>query len=547
MSTLSPARLSQLLTRFRRIVPIFLAILILVCAPQSSRAQKVINARGETLVLETQKLKGGTLRRIIPAHPWAPWSAETAAFVNVMFEQQRQETFREHKPPALPPQVVAENYVDGLFLVHSPQGYGLYNEAGKEILPPKYEQVSELGEQMFLARKTEPGERQSVLIDINGRISSLPAWPTSDYKFHEGYLNISNWNERKYSLVNRNGELLFPPDKYSRIEEFYNGLAAIQYEKGNTEYGAYIDHTGRTVLGPFERATVGGMYNGFGCVAFHSGDGKDTVCGALDVSGKWLLEPVYDMFQRLPNNEWLVRKQHKWQIVTSAGEVKVAFPDNCSYVPTDTWGCSPPDIHPCAFGGTEVANFEVKNALWGYCDSSGNIVIKPQFQRCFAFVNDLAMVSVGADPEALLTGVINRKGEYVLQPKYKTVEIRNSDQFVVTDETSIPGIPDGERAPFIQYEDFTKFRLNSKLIGMSFDEIGAAFGNRPTIYAVDAHKKRIYRSGTRELIHRYDLTPCPTCGYDFCVLELAFSEQQKVTAWRIFCPKEANNPAWNLH
>ncbi len=70
-----------------------------------------------------------------------------------------------------------------------------------------------------------------------------------------------------------------------------------------------------------------------------------------------------------------------------------------------------------------------KDDLYGYIDTSGSVVIEPQFVSAYKFKNGLARVQL--DDESQNYGVINTKGIFVIEPIYKYMSDFNKDGFAV--------------------------------------------------------------------------------------------------------------------
>lgn len=54
---------------------------------------------------------------------------------------------------------------------------------------------------------------------------------------------------------------------------------------------------------------------------------------------------------------------------------------------------------------------------YGYASSDGDIVVAPQFDEAYPFIGDLAIVKADG-----MYGVINYFGDWVIEPKYSSIE-----------------------------------------------------------------------------------------------------------------------------
>ena len=82
---------------------------------------------------------------------------------------------------------------------------------------------------------------------------------------------------------------------------------------------------------------------------------------------------------------------------------------------------------------SQIQNFGVheelypvkKNNKWGYMDSSGNIVISPQFDEAWRFSEGLAVIALGEDWNNRKYGFIDKFGNVVIEPMYQDADYFN--------------------------------------------------------------------------------------------------------------------------
>lgn len=157
----------------------------------------------------------------------------------------------------------------------------------------------------------------------------------------------------KYGYMNSVGEVIIEP-KFYQAFDFSEGLAAIR-EKG---YYGYIDKTGQFVISPgFEDA----------------GKFKDGIA--------------------------IVRtKENKEVYINTKGEIIDIKLDQ--YYKLNQF-----------YEGLSIV--KTKNGF-GYIDTKGNVVVKPQYESAGNFEDGLALVSKNRSD----FGYINRSGQYAVEPKY---------------------------------------------------------------------------------------------------------------------------------
>lgn len=176
-------------------------------------------------------------------------------------------------------------------------------------------------------------------------------------QFSEGLLRAKKAD--KWGFINESGRWVIPA-KFAEAHDFSEGLAAVKI--GN-RYG-FIDHSGTLVIAA-RYSYASGFNEGIAQVGFVRGQ-----TGYIDKAGK-IAFVSNDQFKCLKNE-------------TSAdGLVKVKGP----------------------------------NQKFGYVDQRGNLVIPPQYDRAYNFIEGLAAVSLGNK-----VGFINNQGQFIIAPKYDVIK-----------------------------------------------------------------------------------------------------------------------------
>jgi hypothetical protein len=143
--------------------------------------------------------------------------------------------------------------------------YGFLNRQGKEIIPIKYESVTNFNSGKAVG-KIQDGKYE--LIDLNGKILQ-----TFEYvfvgEFSEGFLAFQPTNDAKYGFINDEGKVVIEP-KFESAQAFKDGRAVVNMgENFGFQYGL-IDRTGKFVYEP--------VYNNISMV----GDKRVTLGKAID-------------------------------------------------------------------------------------------------------------------------------------------------------------------------------------------------------------------------------------------------------------------------
>lgn len=164
---------------------------------------------------------------------------------------------------------------------------------------------------------------------------------------------------------------------------------------------------------------------------------KDEKYGLIDTLGQLAVNLMYDDIGSFSEGRLAVKRNNLWGFVDRNG--LTVIPCRFSQVQNFSEGMSAVKLgqkwgYIDKLGNVEInfqffraGNFRnglafAKNASeeFGYIDTSGNWEIKPQFTGAYDFQNGIARVKewVGS---VVKTGLINTKGEYILKPKFLTI------------------------------------------------------------------------------------------------------------------------------
>jgi hypothetical protein len=222
--------------------------------------------------------------------------------------------------------------------------------------------------------------------------------------FSEGFAAVligNDYQTAKWGYLNKDGELAISA-KFDGAGDFQNGVAYVQ---------------------------IG--FHGFSSPpeSFQRIDHRKT--GFIDRSGALILSPNYDSGYVVNSNCFRVliknsRSSADWFFVDRQGqrisEPKTNFGENgvakqCEFFETD-------DLAACQFGfqpDAKVHFWEKKKVgKWGYINRRGEWVIEPRYEEAFDFVlQDLAPVKFGVKDAVASWGYINRKGNMVIPPTFR--------------------------------------------------------------------------------------------------------------------------------
>ena len=303
----------------------------------------------------------------------------------------------------------AEDFSQGLALVRTGEKWGVINTAGVLVVEPRFD-----GE--------DPFSDQRALVEL----------------------------DRKFGYIDTHGALVVPP-RYAGGLPFSEGLAAVQIGK---KWG-FIDTTGHIVIEPqFDKVRSsqfplalrtavdgGGSLRGLGYESYWRHQhrmsafsrGRAVVAigkkwGYIDRAGRTVIPAQFDDAAEFSEGRAAVMVGDKWGYIDTTGALVIPaqYDDAKEFSGGRAWVIS--DLYKATTRhgyidrqGSVDARFEVRQPLaeglapvkidekWGYVDSTGTVVIPPQFVWASPFVSGVAQVSL---PPAR-SAYINRAGRVI--------------------------------------------------------------------------------------------------------------------------------------
>ena len=244
-------------------------------------------------------------------------------------------------------------------------------------------------------------------MDSNGQIVINPFFDKVSPTFDEDIscVRIGDYNNGKYGYIDRAGNFIIEP-QFEIAYDFHNNYALVAMD-GKF---CYINKSGEPIT-PLFNSTYA-IFTGFsdGLCPIPNEDNK---WGYVDTTGKYVIEPQFDYADQF-----------------SEGLAYVCFCD-------------------------DMRNLGRPNASkFAYIDKKGNYVIKPQnFDMVGRFKNGLAKITYHHK-----TGLINKKGDYVIRPKYDYISDFSEGYATVSIGEKSGYIDEkGNLVISIQYDDATYF------------------------------------------------------------------------------------------
>ena len=212
----------------------------------------------------------------------------------------------------------------------------------------------------------------------------------------------------KSGYIDNRGRILIDP-KFDEADPFSEGMALIKLD---WKFG-FIDQTGRIVIPP-QFISARSFHHGLARVMIYVNDALKT--GYIDKTGRWIVPAQFTVGDDFSEGRAVIGvggsvHRGKGRALLSEGPIKYNFIDVNGTV-----------ISKQYFDGAGL-NFSegllaVKvNGLWGYVNSSGDMVIAPQFDDAAEFSEGLAAVAIN-----FRWGYINKTGKFVIAPSFLTAE-----------------------------------------------------------------------------------------------------------------------------
>ncbi|RNB71472.1 WG repeat-containing protein [Brevibacillus centrosporus] len=254
----------------------------------------------------------------------------------------------------------------------------------------------------------------------------------------------------KYGYINSKGQYVVPP-QYMSAESFRNGVGKVTLFNGTC---GYINKTGSYLIAPAKQQCFG-MYEKL-IVTY-----KEGTYFYYDTSGNLLYQYPYHFNRDLSKDAkpklQAVRVKKKYGFADSAGRLIIPPQWDFAGAERGTWGdglipvrntgkpygyineqgkyvLEPVYSMARTFSGgmAPVKHVEHEKDYWRYIDRDGNDVLPPKYLDAYPFVGDIAIVREKVGKEGtvyFLFGLINRKGEYVVEPQFEYLDYVESGYY----------------------------------------------------------------------------------------------------------------------
>lgn len=279
---------------------------------------------------------------------------------------------------------------------------GYIDSAGNIVIEPKYDALKSYGEGLIAFIE----DKKWGFIDLNGDVVIKPQFQMCS-SFSEGHAAAMDMNN-KYGLIDKKGEWVIQP-MYDWVSSPSNGLVLVQIN--------YVDRKDKIVY-----------------------DFNDELFGAVDLNGREVIPIKYNMDSETPGftEDVIVLNEKGAHTVFSKKGEKLYY--KLHYIGEFGNGLA----HCYDIGNKEhffidksgnkkfsvessiayVSNFNealapFKNSFddWGYIDTTGKVMIYPEYKSAGRFSNGLAKVKIGEK-----YGYINKAGKVIVPAVYNDAD-----------------------------------------------------------------------------------------------------------------------------
>jgi hypothetical protein len=192
----------------------------------------------------------------------------------------------------------------------------------------------------------------------------------------------------KYGYINETGEWVIEPQFDEAWPFAENGLA-------HTGYGEFINGKGETVIDMGSTTVNGvegfafetsGFANGFAAMEFTDKETYDDLCGFINETGTWAIEPQFAKVGKFASNGLAPAAilddtyVYLWGFIDRTGRWAIS-PQYRDIGGVMSMGLNPTHIGFADNGWAAVEDTETRQ--WGFIDVSGNWVIDPQYGQIY--------------------------------------------------------------------------------------------------------------------------------------------------------------------
>ncbi len=228
----------------------------------------------------------------------------------------------------------------------------------------------------------------------------------------------------KWGYIDRTGKIVIKP-QFDGAYPFYEGVARVMMGTRLTnEKWSYIDSSGKPIFNNLAVNRVEDFSEGFGAVCMNKQDEIGYLCGYMDKTGRWAIEPEFyssmsfqDGLARTATRDKNSKTGTRQVYIDKSGNIAI----DLSSIPTNSGDGFSEGL------GRFAISVKGKDYLpQGFMDKIGKVVIEPKFDAAGDFSEGLAAVMVfkpakipdyeKSDPYE--AGFIDTTGKMVIPPQF---------------------------------------------------------------------------------------------------------------------------------
>lgn len=212
-------------------------------------------------------------------------------------------------------------------------------------------------------------DRQGTLV-IPAKFSCDPV-----YDFSEGLALAKLHHKEKWGYINKAGDWQIPP-QFDNGGSFSQGRAKVSI---GSQWG-YIDSQSNWII-EAKFSEAGSFSESVAKVKLND------QWGYIDLNGDWVIPPEFLMAENFSNGVAKVVKDEKNYIVDKSGNITLVLPNSLASLQFDD------ELAPWGTGERKVGNL-IQPLRYGYVDTTGKIIIQPQFYHAETFSEGFAVVQL---------------------------------------------------------------------------------------------------------------------------------------------------------
>jgi len=273
---------------------------------------------------------------------------------------------------------------------------------------------------------TEPDARPAA--EASAGDGQQREWLYPAYQFENG--------EKRWGYVDDNGSFVIAP-QFERASAFgADGLAIVQVggrdalvdATGSVVYqstgfglsavsdGLYVEYTDGAIQLIDRSGKVTATVDGDWVETQWTGDralfSRDGLYGYLRTDGSVAVAPTFAYATSFEDGKAAVKlAEGHWAVIDTAGNRLLEL-----------------DVDRLQPGGDGMLLYQDRNSgLWGYRSLTGDVSIPPRFNYAMPFNDGLAVVAIGEDYLSTRYGVIDRSGNWVIEPQFGYIAYLGDD------------------------------------------------------------------------------------------------------------------------